>query len=102
MSNNTWFYQRNWIRRGPGDMRVSQHAAERYIQRVCGQAESAPDARIAILEMWRTSYTATPVDLRQARFRRRNGDVCRVTEVGDKQFLMIARQDVIVTILDVW
>jgi len=85
-------------------MRILHHAAVRYLQRVCGGQPSAEagDVRIAILEMWRTSYTATPVDLRQARFRRRDGDVCRVTEVGDKQFLMIARQDVIVTILDIW
>lgn len=102
MSNDTWFYSRDWIRPGPADMRVSRHAVERYLQRVCGQAEGEGDVRYAVLEMWRTSYTATAADLQQARFKRRSGDVCRITKVDGRQFLMVARQDTIVTILGVW
>lgn len=96
MSN--WFYQSRWIRRGPADMRVSHHAVDRYKLRVSSDVD---DVRFSILEMWRTSYTATQADLACVRVHYKEGDVYRVGCGPDgRRFVMIAHEQSIVTILE--
>lgn len=96
MSNSTWFHEQQW--RVP--FGVSDHARQRYLERVCADTPLGI-VTYMIQRMWRQSQAASDGDIALAHAQRRRGNVYRVgVAANGLRFLMIARENVIVTILE--